>query len=295
IVGIIVYDNAGDYFNDIAKYTYVAQTPDDQVYFDTSRAGMGDTYLTFDASSLTSSDLGAPVLGDMVIGAGENLTGAIVDGGQNPYDISKISDGGDGFFSSADIEDLVVICFAAGTLIDAETGGVPVELLAEGDRVRTLDDGLQPIRWIGHVRVPAKGEHAPIRIRAGAMGNVRDLFLSPNHRILVRGAMAELLFGEEEVLVAAKHLVNDATIRREPCETIDYYHFLLDRHSIVFAEGCPAESLYPGEYAQDVIGNDTAGELRALFPDLVLEAGAEQLTRRELRRFEAEVLQPYLQ
>lgn len=296
IIGITVYDNAGDYFNDVPKYTYTAATPDDYVYLDTSREGMGDTYLAFDASSLTSNDVGAPQLGETIIGAGEDLTGAIVDGGQNPYDISKYSSpDSDGLFSSADIEDLTVLCFAAGTLIDTDSGPVPVESLNEGDRVRTLDDGFQPIRWVGRTTIDARGTHAPIRVCAGALGNTRDLFLSPNHRVLIRGAMSEILFGEEEVLVAAKHLVNDHSIRPAPVETVDYFHLLLDHHHIVFAEGCPAETLFPGEFASDALGKDTTEELRELFPELALGNINVSLARRELRRYEAEVLHRYLQ
>jgi hypothetical protein len=40
--------------------------------------------------------------------------------------------------------------------------------------------------------------------------------VSPFHRVLIRDSLAELLFGEAEVLVAAKDLVNDHSVRAVP-------------------------------------------------------------------------------
>lgn len=55
----------------------------------------------------------------------------------------------------------------------------------------------------------------PVRDR-GAGGSNRPLLVSPQHRMLCDDWRAQMLFGETEVLVAAKHLVNDRTIRRAP-------------------------------------------------------------------------------
>ena len=41
------------------------------------------------------------------------------------------------------------------------------------------------------------------------------------------------------MLVAAKHLVNDGSIRVEPRPEIEYFRFLFDRHHVVRAEACP--------------------------------------------------------
>nr|AIA91314.1 CAZy families GT4 protein [uncultured Gluconobacter sp.] len=90
-----------------------------------------------------------------------------------------------------------------------------IEDLRVGDLVLTKDDGPQPLRWISsrHVSAEMLAAHPnmrPIRIRAGALGEglpLRDLIVSPQHRMLVRSKVAERMFGEEEVLVAAKHLL----------------------------------------------------------------------------------------
>lgn len=93
-----------------------------------------------------------------------------------------IAPGGDGEISISQITQAAPtdapICFAAGTLICTPTGDVAVQDLAVGDLAMTLDNGAQPLRWIGRQNLGpealARHPHArPIRIRAGASG--RDL------------------------------------------------------------------------------------------------------------------------
>ena len=213
VTSIIVYDNASDYYNDTAKYTYTGSAD-----VDFGRRTMGDRYLEIDASGLTSTDAGAPILGDVAAIAGVNILETLAtQNGPLRVDTNEDLDlNGDGIitpdeeadaaFSSNAADFLVVICFASGTLIETPEGPRFVESLREGDEVNTLDAGPQPIRWVGHVRVPGDGVNAPIPIARGALGNIRDLWVSPNHRMLLRGSKAELMFGEDEVFVAAKHL-----------------------------------------------------------------------------------------
>lgn len=160
------------------------------------------------------------------------------------------------------------ICFAAGTLISTVDGAVPVERLRPGDRVMTADHGLSRVAWTGQRRVRGRGAAAPVVIRAGALGNARDLVVSQQHRMLVGGWRAELLYGATEVLVAAIHLVNDDTIRIKPCNAVTYVHIMFDRHEIIFAEGIPSESFYPGCNALDRVSAATRAEILTLFPEL---------------------------
>ncbi|MDJ0826185.1 MAG: Hint domain-containing protein [Rhodobacter sp.] len=161
-------------------------------------------------------------------------------------------------------DDVDLICFAAGTRIRTGRGEVRVEALRVGDRIKTKDNGFQPLRWIGRSRVPATGDGAPVRIMAGALGNTRDLRVSPQHRLLISDWRAELLFGEAEVLVRAKHLVNGDTIHRCPAARVTYYHLLFDEHELVFSEGIPSESLQPGEIGLETLAEDDLEELMAL-------------------------------
>src|SRR5690606_20726683 len=131
-------------------------------------------------------------------------------------------------------------CFVTGTHIATPNGPRRIETLVPGERVMTLDHGPQMRRWSGCRTVDCRGTYAPVRIRAGALGNSRDLVVSPEHRMLVTGWRAELHFGAPEVLVAARSLVNGDDIRRAPRAQVTYWHLLFDRHEVILAEGAPS-------------------------------------------------------
>ena len=172
-----------------------------------------------------------------------------------------------------------VTCFAEGTLIETDRGKLPVESLVPGDRLRTMDHGLQELEWVGRRVVDASGDLAPICFTAGTMGNERDLLVSPQHRMLITGWRAELIAGENEVLVAAKHLVNGDTIYRQPRESIRYFHLMFADHGIIFAENLPTESFYSGGDAAKTIPG-LAEELSRLYPETPAGRSPEVLTAR---------------
>ncbi len=296
ITGITVYDNATDYYYETPLYSY-SGTAD----VDMGRNTMGDRYLEFDASGLTSTDADAPTLDQMAMVAGVDILGtlAATNGPLKVPTNEDIDVDGDGVISageaadasfSSDLNLLASICFAKGTLIETPDGPRFIETLHVGDMVTTLDHGAQPIRWIGGQAVAGVGPNAPVHIAAGALGNIRPLVVSQNHRMLVTGTDAELLFGQREVLVAAKHLVNGKSIRVVPCASVSYHHFLCDGHQIVFAEGCPAESLYPGAQTLDMVDPDARDEILALFPKLALAQSDMPMSRYALCSYEAAAL-----
>lgn len=161
-----------------------------------------------------------------------------------------------------------IICFAAGTLISTAHGPVPIETLQIGDLVVTRDNGLQPVRWLGKSTVSATGAMAPIKISAGTLGANQDLLVSPQHRILLSSATARLLFDTAEVLTAAKFLVNDHSIRRQPGGVITYVHLMLDQHEVIYGQGCPSESFFPGEQALDALCPASLHSLFEALPEL---------------------------
>ncbi len=162
----------------------------------------------------------------------------------------------------------ILACFLRGTHIETKSGPRLIETLKAGDLVRTKDHGFRPIRWIGSTTCAARGDLAPILFRKGALGNTRDLKVSPNHRIMLADWRAETLFGEAEVLVPAKDLVNDRTILRQSGGTADYFHMMFDQHEIVFSEGLPSESFYPRAGVLNAVEDATRAEILRLFPEL---------------------------
>jgi hypothetical protein len=154
-------------------------------------------------------------------------------------------------------------CYAAGTRIATAAGAVPVEALGVGDLLLTADGRRVPVRWIARRRIdlarhPRPWRAAPVRIAAHAIAPgmpARDLFVSPDHGIFLDGR-----------LVPAARLANGATIaRQDDWPAVTYLHVELDRHEIILAEDCPAES-YLDTGNRFLFGNVPGP--RPLHPDL---------------------------
>lgn len=171
-------------------------------------------------------------------------------------------------YTTVDPGDTGLACFAEGTVLDTADGPRLIESIQSGDLVMTRDGGAQPVRWIGARTVSAMGQFAPICISKGVLGAQENVYVSPLHRMLVRGWRAELLFGEAEILVPAKSLINGDTVYRSPRPNVRYVHLLFDRHHIVTSSGLDSESFYPGALGLGGFDSQVAEELYSLFPCL---------------------------
>ncbi len=170
-----------------------------------------------------------------------------------------------------------VPCFVGGTLIDTPDGPRVIEDIRVGDLVWTQDHGAQPVRWVGSRRM---GEALltifpklrPIRIGAGTLGAgvpASDLFVSPQHRILVRSKIAERMFGKSEVLIAAKDMLEwPGVALAEDLHDFSYHHLLFDRHELIRANGLLSESLFTGEQALIAVGAEARTEILTILPQL---------------------------
>ncbi|AXI48628.1 2,3,4,5-tetrahydropyridine-2,6-carboxylate N-succinyltransferase [Sulfitobacter sp. SK012] len=213
------------------------------------------------------------------------------DGDEEDFNFTYTVENGDnvdvGFVNATSVP-----CFVAGTLIATPDGDRCAETLRPGDMVITKDEGPQPLRWIGSRVVLAEGDFAPIHIRAGTLGQHRDLLVSPLHRVLIRDNLAELLFGEAEVLIAARDLINDHSITRRVGGEVTYVHLLFDRHQVVFSEGLETESFLPGPQTASSFEAEVVEEICTIFPELdpVTGTGYPAAARRTLKRYEAQLL-----
>ena len=191
-----------------------------------------------------------------------------------------------------------VPCFGPGMHLDTDKGPVPVDWLAKGDRVLTLDHGYQPVLWVGRSKVSARDMAAnpalrPVIIPAGRFGGdgpARDLILSPEHRVLVASAAIECHFGAHQALAACKFLCNGAADM--PCaggDGFSYYHVLFARHEIVRAEGLWVESFFTGDMGLRALGPAERRGVADALRDFG-GVGAMQSARYILHRWEAEML-----
>ncbi|MFQ1701517.1 Hint domain-containing protein [Loktanella agnita] len=223
-------------------------------------------------------------------GPGEPTLSELLDGSYVRPDGSSVPTAGDYTINGGDESgqigniayqnfenvDFAIVCFTDGTLIETDSGLRPVEELHVDDIVVTADHGAQPIRWIGRkhldaATLAAKPNMQPIRIKAGALAEnipLRDLVVSPQHRILVRSKIAIRMFEAEEIFVPAKHLLGlDGVEVATDMRAVTYVHFMCDDHEIVSAEGALAETLYTGTEAMKAMSDDARAEIDMLFGD----------------------------
>ncbi len=175
-----------------------------------------------------------------------------------------------GLPAAASGDRIEVACFTQGSLIATPRGELPVERLQPGDRVFTRDNGSQDLLWVGRRSfdwpvLRANPHLQPVLIRRDALGPgmpSRDLYVSPNHRMLVIDGHGE------ELLVAAKELVGSPGVIAVEPMGITYLHLLFDAHEIVLSDGAWSESFQPSDFALGTFGNGTRNEILTLFPDL---------------------------
>lgn len=172
--------------------------------------------------------------------------------------------------SSFTVENTGVVCFTEGTLIITPKGAIPIENLRVGDPVLTRDNGVQRLVWIGRraldqhdlARDPAL---KPILLDPSLTGGNAPLLVSPQHGVLLRQ-------DGEEVLFRAKHLAGISGGKARVCfgrKSVVYYHIAFESHQIVFANGAPSESFYPGPTALAALSPEARAEIEKLFPGLL--------------------------
>ena len=268
---------------------------------DTLNGGNNSDLFTFDGP------------GDHVIRGGEDADGSDID----VIDLSGINarviqagpesglieflDAGGAVINTAFYSEIEqIICFTPHAGIMTPQGQKRADALRVGDKVVTRDSGAKELVWIGqktlqHGKMIAQPELAPVMIQAGALGNglpERGLTVSPNHRILMREDVNNMLFDTPEVLIAAKHLVGRPGITQATPKAVTYMHLMFEDHELIMSDGTWTESFQPAEYSLNGVESEQRNELLAIFPELKTSEGLQNYTsaRRSLKGFEADLL-----
>jgi Ca2+-binding RTX toxin-like protein len=218
--------------------------------------GNGSTNDQFDVSNLTDSN-GNPVNAwDVTVTDDGNGNAVLIFPNGESITLQGIAPSQ--INRASHLNAMGIPCFTGGTLIATPKGEVPVESLQVGDLVSTLDNGPQPIRWIGKRHLVKAGLQAaphnkPVLIPSGILGNHSPLLVSPLHCMLL-GTEYGL---KTSAFVRAKHLVEVfGPIRiANGCRKVDYFHLLLDTHQILLSNGAASESFYPGFEALRMLSN----------------------------------------
>lgn len=159
--------------------------------------------------------------------------------------------------------------FSRGTMIDTPHGAVPIEQLESGDEIVANDGSMQLINATARNRfsgleLALDPALVPLRIRAGALTGGRpgqDLIVSQNHRLVVDDWRAAYLFGEDEILVPAKSLLNNRSVAIEDHRGgVEYFELAIQGNSLVCANGLWAETSCELGTEQDETAN-TDGRL----------------------------------
>ncbi len=239
--------------------------------FDLTDRGDGHTFDQLDVSGVTSdgvtpvtawdvtvTDTNGDGTGDAILTfpGGESLTLE----GVSPEQVNSIPE----LFA------IGIPCFTPGAMIVTDKGEVPVEDIRPGDRVLTVDNGFQTVRWAGQrtldaAELEANPQLKPVVIRKGAFGNTCKMLVSPQHGFLMKTDTGERL-------IRAKHAAElyGGQIARldRNCTGVTYIHILFDRHELVFADGAATEAFYPGPQALKSLDREALIELLTLFPEL---------------------------
>jgi hypothetical protein len=222
-------------------------------------------------------------------GTNVGLSGPTLPQPGQVFTVDTVSDGVDTPYDQ-------IPCFADGTMIRTPNGEVAVESLKAGDLVATVDAGLKPLVRVMSCHLSARALKArrnlrPIVFQAGSVGNAREMRLSPQHRLLASGWMAELHFGEPQVLIPARACVNGTTVTVErPTRDVRYFHLLFEDHQLVYSDGAITESLYPGHNVARPAHPAGLKELGALFGPALRARDTAILVRPMVPTHEASLL-----
>lgn len=173
--------------------------------------------------------------------------------------------------------------FARGTLVPTEFGDVAVEDLLPGMRIETVNGELKPVRWIGSMQItpgPQDGRATTsnlFRVMSDSFGYGRpspDLMLGPNARYVMKSQGLMDYIGASQALAPVATLADGMNvIQVSPMATVETFHFALDQHDVIRANGIELETYHPGANCTTRLPGELRERFLALFPYLTELAG----------------------
>lgn len=168
--------------------------------------------------------------------------------------------------------------FSRGTLISTPRGRIGIEDLVPGMEVLTAEFGPLPVLWVGTMTIipQARGidprSCSLTRVMPEAFGLGRpesNLMAGPGARILARPETLRDNLGGDKVLTPARDLVDGINvIDVMPQRPVAVYHFALDRHAVIKANGIDMETFHPGHGFERNVGPNALSLFMSLFPHM---------------------------
>lgn len=165
--------------------------------------------------------------------------------------------------------------FARGTLIATVRGPVAIEDLLPGDFIETAD-GAAPVTWIGSTTyVPGRTDDETTltnltRITSDGydMGGM-DVMVGPAARMVVRHDKLRRLLGQETVLSpVSEYADGDRFVRITPGGTVQLFHLMVQRHTVIRLGGVEIETYHPGKAAGQQLGHTMRALFLSMFPNI---------------------------
>lgn len=180
--------------------------------------------------------------------------------------------------------------YARGTLIQTVRGPVAIEDLLPGDYVET-GNGPSAVTWIGSTTyVPGIADEnstltSLIRITADGFGMGRPmshLLLGPAAHLIVRREKLRAILGRDAVLAPVRDYADgDRIFCVEPGGSVQLFHLMLRKHSIITVGGVEMETYHPGRLLGASMGQNMRLLFMSMFPNIEQAAdfGETCLTR----------------
>lgn len=172
-----------------------------------------------------------------------------------------------------------------GTPLATPAGYKAAGTLKRGDTVLSDDGQIVPVLQVVRHTVPARGSFAPVRVQAPYFELARDIIVAPEQRLVLKGSEVEYIFGQEAVLVPARHLVNGFAATFVATQSVvEYVQVVLPKHGAILAAGGALESLNIGRIRRNP--SQLAASVLADVPSRLLPEHARSI-HQVLRPFEA--------